>query len=121
MGSFYEVREGKIFYTSDSNSRILLIDPFETKPNFVQLIPLNDLEYSSKIHYDIIKISINYPENLYIVTNKEKSSFLLIYNIEEFIEIKIYERKPISIIIIIESMNTFVMCDMTKNICFLIP
>lgn len=95
---------GKFYDTRDNNITILLIDPFKTEIDLVILLPVNNLtnlSNSPNSHYYIIKVSQYYPENLYIVSNRGKS-FLLIFNLEEFVGMKNYERNPISMITISE-------------------
>jgi hypothetical protein len=75
-------------------------------------------------HFDIIKVSEYYPENLYVIGNMQDasgggmanhSSLLFIFNIDDFCDDAKKDKKPESIINISNSQIIFALCEYDKK------
>ena len=120
-----EAKENKLLYTfeDDRNESIRFFDISNLSEEPKQKVIFT---YSKKgeynminYHFDIIKVSEYYPENLYVIGNMQEpyghSSLLFIFNLDDFCDDAIKDKKPESIIKISDSQIIFALCEYDKK------
>ena len=120
-----EAKENKLLYTfeDDRNESIRFFDISNLSEEPKQKVIFT---YSKKgeynminYHFDIIKVSEYYPENLYVIGNMQEpyghSSLLFIFNLDDFCDDAKKDKKPESIINISNSQIIFALCEYDKK------
>lgn len=122
-----EAKENKLLYTfeDDGNKSIRFFDisnlSEEPKQKVIFTYSKKGIYNMIDYHFDIIKVSEYYPENLYVIgnmnehTNDNHSSLLFIFNLDDFCDDAKKDKKPESIINISNSQIIFALCEYDKK------
>ena len=125
-----EAKENKLLYTfeDDGNKSIRFFDisNLSEEPNQEVIFTYSKKGIYSMVnyHFDIIKVSEYYPENLYVIGNMQEpsgmsmanhSSLLFIFNLDDFCDVAKKDKKPESIINISNSQIIFALCEYDKK------
>ena len=120
-----EAKENKLLYTfeDDRNESIRFfgISNLSEEPKQKVIFTYSKKgEYNMiNYHFDIIKVSEYYPENLYVIGNMQEpyghSSLLFIFNLDDFCDDAKKDKKPESIIKISDSQIIFALCEYDKK------
>ena len=125
-----EAKENKLLYTfeDDGNKSIRFFDisNLSEEPNQEVIFTYSKKGIYSMVnyHFDIIKVSEYYPENLYVIGNMQEpsgmsmanhSSLLFIFNLDDFCDVAKKDKKPESIINISKSQIIVALCEYDKK------
>jgi hypothetical protein len=125
-----EAKENKLLYTfeDDDNKSIRFFDisNLSEEPNQEVIFTYSKKGIYSMVnyHFDIIKVSEYYPENLYVIGNMKEpsgmsmdnhSSLLFIFNLDDFCDVAKKDKKPESIINISKSQIIVALCEYDKK------
>jgi hypothetical protein len=125
-----EAKENKLLYTfeDDDNKSIRFFDisNLSEEPNQEVIFTYSKKGIYSMVnyHFDIIKVSEYYPENLYVIGNMQEpsgmsmanhSSLLFIFNLDDFCDVAKKDKKPESIINISKSQIIVALCEYDKK------
>ena len=125
-----EAKENKLLYTFEQNGNksIIFFDisnlSEEPKQKVIFTFSKKGINTMVDYHFDIIKVSEYYPENLYVIGNFQDhsgggmanhSSLLFIFNLDDFCDDAIKDKKPESIINISNSQIIFALCEYDKK------
>jgi hypothetical protein len=125
-----EAKENKLLYTfeDDGNKSIRFFDisNLSEEPNQEVIFTYSKKGIYSMVnyHFDIIKVSEYYPENLYVIGNMKEpsgmsmdnhSSLLFIFNLDDFCDVAKKDKKPESIINISKSQIIVALCEYDKK------
>ena len=120
----FESKDGTLLYTIKGNYILYSLDigNLEIKgKEFYKYIKPGLKEYS----LDIITQSEYYPENLYIIANfnmnqSKYESIVFVFNLNDFCDENNKDKKPLYSIEVSKSNNVFAICEMIKNIFYVI-
>ena len=124
-----EAKENKLLYTFEQNGNksIIFFDisnlSEEPKQKVIFTFSKKGINTMVDYHFDIIKVSEYYPENLYVIGNMQEapggmtkhSSLLFIFNLDDFCDDDKKDKKPESIINISNSQIIFALCEYDKK------
>ena len=125
-----EAKENKLLYTfeDDGNKSIRFFDisNLSEEPNQEVIFTYSKKGINTMVdyHFDIIKVSEYYPENLYVIGNMQEpsgmsmanhSSLLFIFNLDDFCDVAKKDKKPESIINISKSQIIVALCEYDKK------